>query len=183
MATKATAAATTTTTTAETETDTDTGTETGTDTGTETSGPTATDTQQAPGEDATDAADAAAAPDQWQATGFARSTGAEKTVVHAPTAIASHRAPGPGEWQAPLLCPFCEEWYYEGAGEDAVFERVRYAQDEAGFPSVADFQVHLEWHHTSIAMSLPVALSQSLSLAGGTGAGAPADAASKCVFI
>ena len=187
-ATKAMTTATKTASTTTTETETDTDTETGTETGTETSGPTAADTQkqQPPLEDATDAADAAAAPDQWQATGFARSTGAEKAVVHAPTAIASHRAPGPGEWQAPLLCPFCDEWYYEGAGEDAVFERVRYAQDEAGFPSVADFQLHLEWHHTSIAMSLPVALSQSLSLAGGAGGdggGVPADAASNCIVI
>ena len=126
-----------------------------------------------------EAVEAAAAPDQWQATGFARTTGAEKTVVHAPTAIANHRAPvsGPAPglglpaWECPLLCPFCDEYYYEGAGEDEIFDRSRFAQDEAGFPGVAAFQEHLEWHHTSLAMTLP------LPLAG------PVDMVSKCVVI
>lgn len=129
-----------------------------------------------------EAAEAAAAPDQWQATGFSRTTGAEKTVVHAPTAIANHRAPGPSgpapglgllpaAWECPLLCPFCDEYYYEGAGEDEIFDRSRFAQDEAGFPGVAAFQEHLEWHHTSLAMTLP------LPLAG------PADMVSNCVVI
>lgn len=100
------------------------------------------------------AEEAAAAPDQWQATGFARTDGAEKTIVFAPVAIANHLSPAPGEWQARILCPFCDEYYYEESGDGEV-ERIRYAQDEGGFESVAAFQEHLGWYHTSLAQSLP----------------------------
>ncbi|KAK7750601.1 hypothetical protein SLS62_007448 [Diatrype stigma] len=100
------------------------------------------------------AEEAAAAPDQWQATGFARTDGAEKTVVFAPVAIANHLSPAPGEWHARILCPFCDEYYYEEPGDDEV-ERIRYAQDEGGFESIAAFQEHLGWYHTSLVQSLP----------------------------
>lgn len=93
--------------------------------------------------------EAAGAPDQWQATGFARTDGSEKTIVFAPVAIANHRSPEPGEWQARVLCPFCDEYYYEETGDDEV-ERTRYTQDEGGFESVADFHDHLAWYHTSL---------------------------------
>ncbi|RYP69361.1 hypothetical protein DL771_006171 [Monosporascus sp. 5C6A] len=93
-----------------------------------------------------------AAPDQWQATGFARTSGAEKTVVFAPVAIANHMPPEPGDWLARILCPFCDEYYYEEPGDDEV-ERVRYTQDEGGFADLAAFQEHLEWYHTSLVPS------------------------------
>ncbi len=111
-----------------------------------------------------EAAEIAAAPDQWQATAFATTTGIEKTVVFAPVAIANHvpataafaaaAAAAAREWRARILCPYCDEYYYEGPGDDEV-ERTRYNQDEAGFEDVHAFQEHLEWYHTSLAASLP----------------------------
>ncbi|RYP37357.1 hypothetical protein DL768_010871 [Monosporascus sp. mg162] len=95
---------------------------------------------------------ATGALDQWQATGFARTSGAEKTVVFAPVAIANHLPPEPGDWLARILCPFCDEYYYEEPGDDEL-ERVRYTQDEGGFANLAAFQEHLEWYHTSLVPS------------------------------
>ncbi|RYP12655.1 hypothetical protein DL767_011190 [Monosporascus sp. MG133] len=97
----------------------------------------------------TQTAAATGASDQWQATGFARTSGAEKTVVFAPVAIANHLPPEPGDWLARILCPFCDEYYYEEPGDDEL-ERVRYTQDEGGFAGLAAFQEHLEWYHTSL---------------------------------
>ncbi|KAI1117265.1 hypothetical protein F5Y14DRAFT_376790 [Nemania sp. NC0429] len=79
--------------------------------------------------------------------------GEEKTIVFPPVAIAHHLPPEPGEWQAPLLCPLCEEYYYEEQGDDDM-DRVRYTQDERGFESVALLQEHLEWTHASLLPSL-----------------------------
>ncbi|KAI0408057.1 hypothetical protein F4802DRAFT_594502 [Xylaria palmicola] len=79
--------------------------------------------------------------------------GEEKTVVFPPVAIANHLPPEPGEWQAPLLCPLCDEYYYEEQGDDDM-DRVRYAQDERGFESVAALQEHFEWAHASLLPSL-----------------------------
>ncbi|KAI2633850.1 hypothetical protein GGS21DRAFT_115842 [Xylaria nigripes] len=76
-------------------------------------------------------------------------TGEEKTIVFPPVAIANHLPPEPSEWQAPLLCPLCEEYFYEEQG-DGDMDRVRYAQDERGFESVAKLQEHLEWTHASL---------------------------------
>ncbi|KAI1819528.1 hypothetical protein F4861DRAFT_526731 [Xylaria intraflava] len=79
--------------------------------------------------------------------------GDEKTIIFAPVAIANHLPPEPGEWQAPLLCPLCEEYYYEEQG-DGDMDRLRYTQDERGFESVAMLQEHLEWTHRSLIPGL-----------------------------
>ncbi|KAI1438792.1 hypothetical protein GGR50DRAFT_637851 [Xylaria sp. CBS 124048] len=75
--------------------------------------------------------------------------GEEKTIVFPPVAVANHLPPLPGEWQAPLLCPLCEEYYYEEQG-DGDMDRLRYTQDEHGFEDVAALQAHLEWAHGSL---------------------------------
>ncbi|KAI5924334.1 hypothetical protein F4810DRAFT_664954 [Camillea tinctor] len=105
----------------------------------------------------------------WQATGFSLSDGNEKSIVFAPVAIANHLPPDPTPsspvgagfltvpgipedtdwWQSRILCPLCDEHYYEEQGE-ADMERVRYAQDERGFASVAALKEHLEWSHTAL---------------------------------
>lgn len=85
----------------------------------------------------------------WQARTKSVSTGEDKTVIFAPLAIANHLPPNLGDWQARLLCPYCDEYgYYEAGDED----ETRYAQDERGFGSLKEFQAHLEWYHTSVAM-------------------------------
>ncbi|KAK4192966.1 hypothetical protein QBC35DRAFT_160725 [Podospora australis] len=84
----------------------------------------------------------------WQASGISASTGEEKTIVFAPLAIANHMAPEPGEWQAGLICPFCEEDTYLDEGEDS--SEMKYVADEKGFPSVEAFREHLEWYHTAL---------------------------------
>lgn len=89
----------------------------------------------------------------WQARGTSMSSAEEKPIVFAPLAIANHLAPELGEWQARLMCPYCDEYgYYEAGGED----ETRYVQDEKGFGSLREFQEHLAWYHTSVAVpSLP----------------------------
>lgn len=91
----------------------------------------------------------------WQARTKSVSTGEDRTVVFAPLAIANHLRPHLGDWQARLLCPYCDEYgYYEAGDED----ETRYAQDERGFGTLKEFQAHLEWYHTSVAVpSLPAA--------------------------
>lgn len=79
--------------------------------------------------------------------------GEEKTIVFPAVAVANHLPPDPGEWQAPLLCPLCDEYYYEEQGDDDM-DRVRYTQDERGFDRVAALQEHLEWTHASLIPSL-----------------------------
>ncbi|KAI0188710.1 hypothetical protein F4808DRAFT_55857 [Astrocystis sublimbata] len=79
--------------------------------------------------------------------------GEEKTIVFPAVAIANHLPPDLGEWQAPLLCPLCDEYYYEEQG-DGDMDRVRYTQDERGFESVAALQEHFEWTHSSLVPSL-----------------------------
>ncbi|EGS20985.1 uncharacterized protein CTHT_0028240 [Thermochaetoides thermophila DSM 1495] len=88
----------------------------------------------------------------WQARGHSATTGEEKTIVFAPLAIANHTAPEPGEWQAGLVCPYCEEATYLDAGEDS--SEVKYVQDEKGFADLRHFQEHLEWYHTAAVPSL-----------------------------
>ncbi|CAJ2508213.1 Uu.00g093990.m01.CDS01 [Anthostomella pinea] len=93
--------------------------------------------------------------ENWQARDFSMSTttaNEEKMVVFAPLAIANHLPPEPGEWQARILCPYCDDYYYEEPGDDGM-ERVRYTQDERGFEDVRHFQEHLEWNHTSLVPS------------------------------
>uniref|UniRef100_L2FJE9 Uncharacterized protein n=1 Tax=Colletotrichum fructicola (strain Nara gc5) TaxID=1213859 RepID=L2FJE9_COLFN len=75
---------------------------------------------------------------------------AQKTVVHAPLAIANHIAPYQGDWVARLECPFCDEAPYIEPGEDGDDE-MRNAQDESGFEDLQAFQEH--WQHT--ATSIP----------------------------
>ncbi|KAI1876540.1 hypothetical protein JX265_004066 [Neoarthrinium moseri] len=82
----------------------------------------------------------------WQATGFKMSDGEEKAVVFAPVAIANHMPPEPGEWQARILCPLCEDYYTEEQGEDDM-DRVKWNQDEGGYEGMAEFREHLEWTH------------------------------------
>ncbi|KAK0720662.1 hypothetical protein B0H67DRAFT_453216, partial [Lasiosphaeris hirsuta] len=72
-----------------------------------------------------------------------------KVVVFPPLAIANHVAPEPGEWQAHILCPYCDEYTYLDQGEDSE-EDVKYAQDEKGFTSLEKFREHLEWYHTAL---------------------------------
>ncbi|CAN8096057.1 unnamed protein product [Discula destructiva] len=91
----------------------------------------------------------------WQAKGTSLSTAEDKTVVFAPLAIANHQAPPLGDWQARLLCPYCDEYNYYEAGDE---DETRYVQDDKGFGSLREFQEHLEWYHTSVAVpSLPAA--------------------------
>ncbi|KAK6951883.1 hypothetical protein Daesc_006408 [Daldinia eschscholtzii] len=87
----------------------------------------------------------------WQARGIALSNGEQKTIVFAPVAVANHVPPEIGEWQSRILCPHCDEYYYEEQGEDDM-ERIRYTQGR-GFESVAAFQEHLEWSHASMVPS------------------------------
>ncbi|KAI0119938.1 hypothetical protein GGR51DRAFT_553972 [Nemania sp. FL0031] len=88
--------------------------------------------------------------------------GEEKTIIFPPIAIGNHLPPEPGEWQAPLLCPLCDEYYYEEQGDDGM-DRMRYTQDERGFESVAMLQEHLEWSHASLIPSLANVASKSSS--------------------
>jgi hypothetical protein len=84
----------------------------------------------------------------WQAKGISAETGEEKMVVFAPLAIANHMPPEPGEWQAGLLCPYCEEDTYLDEGEDS--SEVKYVQDEGGFADLEAFREHLAWYHTAL---------------------------------
>ncbi|KJR86737.1 uncharacterized protein SPSK_02339 [Sporothrix schenckii 1099-18] len=93
---------------------------------------------------------------RWQATTVAVSdTSTQRTVVFAPLAIANHLPPMTGDWEARLWCPYCDEYLYFDSAEG---DQTKYAQDEHGFPSLTDFQLHLEWHHTALpmpALSMP----------------------------
>lgn len=75
--------------------------------------------------------------------------GEEKTIIFPPVAIANHLPPDLGEWQASLLCPLCDEYFYEEQGDDDM-DRVRYTQDERGFENVATLQEHFEWTHANL---------------------------------
>lgn len=93
---------------------------------------------------------------RWQATTVAVSDASNpRTVVFAPLAIANHLPPMTGDWEARLWCPYCDEYLYYDSAEG---DQTKYAQDEHGFPSLADFQLHLEWHHTALPIpALPAA--------------------------
>ncbi|KAL1896572.1 hypothetical protein Sste5346_004606 [Sporothrix stenoceras] len=93
---------------------------------------------------------------RWQATTVAKTDASnQRTVVFAPLAIANHLAPMTGDWEARLWCPYCDEYLYYDSAEG---DQTKYAQDEHGFPSLADFQLHLEWHHTALPIpALPAA--------------------------
>ncbi|KAI0834542.1 hypothetical protein F5Y06DRAFT_151585 [Hypoxylon sp. FL0890] len=88
----------------------------------------------------------------WQARGITMTTGEAKTIVFAPVGIANHLPPELGDFRCRVLCPQCDEYYYEEQGEDDM-ERVRYVQDARGFDDVRALQEHLEWSHASIVPS------------------------------
>lgn len=88
----------------------------------------------------------------WKATGFRSTDGTEKTIVFAPVAIANHMPPLPGEWQARILCPFCEDYYTEEQGEDDM-ERIKWHPHEGGFSDMIEFEEHLEWSHAPTTLS------------------------------
>ncbi|CAK7220262.1 hypothetical protein SBRCBS47491_004128 [Sporothrix bragantina] len=91
---------------------------------------------------------------RWQASTVAMSDASTpRTVVFAPLAIANHLAPMAGDWEARLWCPYCDTYLYYDSGEG---DQTKYAQDEHGFPTLTDFQLHLQWHHTALPIpSLP----------------------------
>jgi hypothetical protein len=96
----------------------------------------------------------------WQAKGVSAETGEEKTVVFAPLAIANHMPPEPGDWQAGLMCPYCDEDTYVDEGEDS--SELKYVQDEKGFPDLEAFRAHLEWYHTAMPVPPLSALASKL---------------------
>ncbi|KAL2119182.1 hypothetical protein VTJ04DRAFT_6142 [Mycothermus thermophilus] len=98
----------------------------------------------------------------WQSRGVSAETNEAKTVVFPPVAIANHAPPGPGMWQAPLMCPYCDynnddeesagqETYYLDEGAAGAGE-MRYVREEAEavFEDVEALQRHLEWYHTAL---------------------------------
>lgn len=94
----------------------------------------------------------------WQATGFARSSRQEKQVIFAPIAVANHIAPKHGDWQAKLVCPYCEELGEQPQEEDDEEETWR---PDGEFDDVAALQEHLEWQHTAasaLPTTIPIAL-------------------------
>ncbi|KAH7033339.1 uncharacterized protein B0I36DRAFT_348410 [Microdochium trichocladiopsis] len=88
----------------------------------------------------------AAAQRQWQALGYSKITGAEKPIVFAPLAIANHIPPDSRDWQAGLLCPFCDDYYYVEQG-DPDADQIKYVQNENGFEDLGALKEHLEWYH------------------------------------
>lgn len=94
---------------------------------------------------------------EWQAKAHSSSSGEEVTTVFAPVAIANHLLPDIGDWQAPLLCPYCDEYTYVGGDDGDDDGETRYAQDERGFPDLKTFQEHLEWYHGGGVVPMPTA--------------------------
>lgn len=95
----------------------------------------------------------ASAQRQWQALGYSKTKGSEKPIVFAPLAIANHIPPeGMGEWQAGLLCPFCDDYYYVEQG-DPDADKIKYIQNENGFEGMNALKEHLEWYHAPMVSS------------------------------
>jgi hypothetical protein len=84
----------------------------------------------------------------WQATGTTASGPQEKQVIFPPIAVANHLAPVHGDWQARLLCPFCEDEAKQPQDEDD--EEDLYKPNEE-FEDVASLQEHMEWQHAEAA--------------------------------
>jgi hypothetical protein len=80
----------------------------------------------------------------WQATGRKLSEAQEKQVLFPPMAVANHLAPLHGDWQARLLCPFCEDEAKKPQDEDD--EEELYAPNDE-FEDVVSLQEHMEWQH------------------------------------
>ncbi|KJK80526.1 hypothetical protein H634G_04765 [Metarhizium anisopliae BRIP 53293] len=85
----------------------------------------------------------------WQATGTSSSGPQEKLVIFPPIAIANHLAPLHGDWQARLLCPFCEDEAKKPQDEDDEEELYK-PNDE--FEDVASLQEHMEWQHVEVVV-------------------------------
>ncbi|KAK2608415.1 hypothetical protein QQS21_003101 [Conoideocrella luteorostrata] len=90
----------------------------------------------------------------WQAKGTTSSGPVEKQIIFAPVAVANHIAPLHGDWQARLLCPFCEEAAHQPQDEDD--EEETYRPDDE-FEDVAALQEHFEWQHAASFPSAPPA--------------------------
>ncbi|EWG43367.1 hypothetical protein FVEG_04876 [Fusarium verticillioides 7600] len=84
----------------------------------------------------------------WQATAFTLSGHQEKQVVFAPVAIANHMAPQPRDWQAGLLCPYCE---VESTEPQEQYDDEDAYRPDLGYEDMEAFQEHLEWQHTVMA--------------------------------
>jgi uncharacterized Zn finger protein (UPF0148 family) len=69
-------------------------------------------------------------------------------VIFPPIAVANHLAPVHGDWQARLLCPFCEDEAKQPQDEDD--EEDLYKPNEE-FEDVASLQEHMEWQHAEAA--------------------------------
>ncbi|CAK7268015.1 hypothetical protein SEPCBS57363_002887 [Sporothrix epigloea] len=99
---------------------------------------------------------------RWQASTVAMSDASKpRTVIFAPLAIANHLAPMAGDWEARLWCPYCDTYLYYDSSEG---DQTKYAQDEHGFPTLTDFQLHLEWHHTGLPKPALPSASSSCSV-------------------
>lgn len=99
---------------------------------------------------------------RWQASTVAMSDASKpRTVVFAPLAVANHLAPMAGDWEARLWCPYCDTYLYYDSSEG---DQTKYAQDEHGFPTLTDFQLHLEWHHTGLPKPALPSASSSCSV-------------------
>ncbi|KAL9572787.1 hypothetical protein ACKAV7_002472 [Fusarium commune] len=84
----------------------------------------------------------------WQATAFTLSGHQEKQIVFAPVAIANHMAPQPRDWQAGLLCPYCE---VESTEPQEQYDDEDAYRPDLGYEDMEAFQEHLEWQHTVTA--------------------------------
>ncbi|KAG4256202.1 hypothetical protein FPRO04_03234 [Fusarium proliferatum] len=84
----------------------------------------------------------------WQATAFTLSGHQEKQVVFAPVAIANHVSPQPRDWQAGLLCPYCE---VESTEPQEQYDDEDVYRPDLGYEDMEAFQEHLEWQHTVTA--------------------------------
>lgn len=86
----------------------------------------------------------------------------EKDVVFAPLVIANHFVPRPGDWQARITCPFCEELAEQPQEDDDGEDQYR---PDYEFDDVAALQEHLEWQHSGsyLPSTLPVALPSTSS--------------------
>ncbi|OAA41721.1 hypothetical protein NOR_05229 [Metarhizium rileyi] len=80
----------------------------------------------------------------WQATGTSSSGPKQKLVIFPPIAVASHMAPLPGDWQARLLCGFCEDEARKPQDEDDEEEIYKPNHE---FEDLASLQEHMEWQH------------------------------------
>lgn len=81
----------------------------------------------------------------WQATGKSSSAGADKDIVFGPVAIANHTAPRAGDWQAGIICSFCED---EARKPVEVDDEEDVWHPAMVFDDVASFHEHLEWQHS-----------------------------------